>query len=185
MASLPEVVQMTVTLNIDLDSPVRVWDLPPPGVDEDWAGEGEAPEQRTVALGELVAERLLDRAGGPLLEAALRVRFAAITDEEIRDHVRARIAALMATTNPATLTDGQLTLAARIDREYARQLTDPHSGGFAHGRDAPTVAAIVQAEVTAGFRDLSSDVVAQVRERVLAEIAAHARSAEDPIPPGG
>jgi hypothetical protein len=187
MAGLPEAVEVKLKWDLDLNTQVRVWEDPPLDLDggdlDDWH-EAHSDPTRWITLGDLIAEKLITGAL-PGVTVALRARADAITEDEIRSHVRGRIAAVMGADVPGGLTAEQLTLAARIEREYRRQLTDPSSGGFAHGTDVPVVTAIIATAVRNAFHDLAPEVVAEIRARCLAEIGQHARADSDPIPPGG
>lgn len=182
--------EVTLGLDFTLDTLVQVYVPPPPGRDEwdepddGWEEEVEEGTHRTMTVGDLLVRRLIEQAG-PELTASVRARLLAITDQELTAYVRARIAGVLGATEPGEMTGDDLTLAVRIESEYRRQLSDPASGGFAHSKDVPVVSAIIQTAVTTAFRDLPSTVVAEIRDRALAEIAAHARSGQDLIPPGG
>jgi hypothetical protein len=122
-----------------------------------------------VTLADLIVSTLLDRAM-PAIEAELSARASQITEEEIRHHVRDKIAALGC--HPAGLATGkELTLAELIDQEITRQLH--HTTGIAMTRGAPSsvVAAVIATAVTQQFRDLAAETVAQVIAGVREDIA--------------
>ena len=132
-----------------------------------------------VTLADLIVSTLLDRAM-PAIEAELAARAAQITEEEIRHHVRDKIAALSRT--PAVEATGkELTLAELIDREIHRQLHQSSPVSMTRGQPSSVVAAVIATAVTEAFQDMAPETVAQVITKVQEDISA----ASVPVIPRG
>lgn len=149
--------QITATLEFGLDSVI----VP---------GDDDRPEGLT--LGHLVASSIVHRAMPDLDDIRQRV------DDILLDRLAAEAARLvaeaLATPRSKAASNGRrdLTLAQLIVAEVQRQLTESSPTAAARGRmNVPVIDALIAGEVTAALRDLTAAQVAQIRAKILADIA--------------
>jgi hypothetical protein len=136
-----------------------------------WPGDDEHREGLT--LGHLVASQIVHRAMPDLDDIRQQV------EDILLDRLAAEAARLVAEalamprsrlTGDASRQD--LTLAQLIVAEVQRQLRDPSPTAAARGRMAvPVIDALIATAVTEGLRDLTGAQVAQIRAKILADIA--------------
>lgn len=178
--------EATVTLHmpIDLSTAVKTLDLTRPSYADDDEYDHE-PVWRTITLGQLIAETLIDQADqGGLVMAATRALMQDVTEDEIRRYARERIVAAGG-KRPGETDHEDLTLMAMVEAEITRQLTSADGGAVTRGQPTPVIAALIAANVRVGLQDLTSEQVQQIRDRILGEIGVYGRSGQDPVPPGG
>lgn len=133
-------------------------------------GDDDRPEGLT--LGHLVASSIVHRAMPDLDDIRQRV------EDILLDRLAAEAARLVAealATPRRKIPDNSradLTLAQLIVAEVHRQLTEPSPTAAARGRmNVPVIDALIAGEVTTALRDLTTAQVAQIRAKILADIA--------------
>ncbi len=145
----------------------------PKGLHAEYCDEDD-DHYRVISIGERAAELAAER----IVEGLDLDERRQHAEDVLRDRLAAEAARLVAdalTTRRDKLAEASrqtMTLAQLIVAEVQRQLTHPSPTASARGRmNVPVIDAIVAAEVTESLRTLTGEQVAEIRAKILADIA--------------